>query len=192
MDFLSSLFLETPWQLGIFSFLLFAFVLLYRKRMQSEAWRRRSLPLALMVIVDLFVLQTAVVTERERILDRLDQFVAAIEAPNGAALAGLIATDYASEGFDRDAFIEALDRWLAQIDVHDTRYRRRDVDVDGATAEMTLGASATVHRNGGTGEQHWGRWKISWVKETGEWRIRAIRIEMLDAMDVDQMRSYLP
>lgn len=192
MGFLSSLFLESPWQLGIFSFLLFAVVLLSRKRIQSEAWRRRALPLALFVIVVLFILQSAIVTERERILDRLDQFVGAIETPNATTLAGLIASDYDSEGFDRDEFIAALDRWLAQIDVHDTRYRRRDVDVQGSTAEMTLGASATVHRNGGTGEQHWGRWKIDWVKEDVEWRIRAIRIEMLDTLNVDQMRSYLP
>ncbi|MCA9255083.1 MAG: hypothetical protein KDA33_05570 [Phycisphaerales bacterium] len=192
MDFLSIVFLESPWRLAIFSFLLFAVVLLTRMRVRSERWRRLSLPLTLLLIVAMFVIQKVVVTQRERILQRLDDFVAALEAPDSDALADVISLNYDSEGFDRDGFLDALERWLNQIDVHDTRYRRRDVTVNGHNAELILGAMATVHHNGGTGEDHWGRWRMGWVEEGGKWRIRSIRIEMLDAMEINQMRNHLP
>lgn len=192
MDFLTSLFFESPVKLGIFSFVLFAVVLLARTRMRSEAWRSRSLPITLLVIVLLFTLQMAIETRRERVLARLDAFVQAIETPNPTAMKNLIASTYDSEGFDKAAFLEALDRWLEQIDVFDARYRRRDVEVHGDTADMTLGATATVVRNGGTGESHWGRWKIKWVEELGEWRIQSIRVEMIDAIPIEQMRPHLP
>jgi SnoaL-like domain len=192
MNFLSRLFLESAWQLGVFSFLLFAAVLLIRSRLESQALRRRLLPFTFLLIAVLFIIQTIVVTERERILDRLDLFVQAIETPSPGALAAIIAANYESEGMDRAAFLDALDRWLAHIDVYDTRYRRRDVDIHGDTAQMTLGAGATVHRDGGAGEMHVGRWRIDWVREQDEWRIRAIRVELIDAMPIEQMRPYLP
>lgn len=192
MEFLKNLFFESPVKLGIFSFLLFAIVLFARQRMQSPAWRGRILPLTLFLILSLFVVQAWVVTERERILDRLDKFVGAIEMPNRTILASLIASGYDAEGLDKNGFLDALDNWLKRIDVYDSFYRRRDVDIHGDLANMTLGAGATVIRNGGTGESHWGVWEFDWVKENGEWRIRAIRIEMIDGMPVDRMRPLLP
>ncbi|HPF39152.1 MAG TPA: hypothetical protein P5081_02560 [Phycisphaerae bacterium] len=192
MDFISGIFLESPWRLAIVSFLLFAVVLLTRMRVASERWRRWSLPMTLLLIVAMFVTQSVVVTQRERILQRLDEFVAALEAPDTDAIADMISLNYDSEGFDRDEFLGALERWLKQIDVHDTRCRRRDVTVDGHNAELILGAMATVHRNGGTGQDHWGRWRMGWVEEGGTWRIRSIRIEMFDAMEISQMRGFLP
>lgn len=189
---MQSLFFESPIKLGIFSFLLFAVVLLARTRMQSPAWRNRSLPITLLVILLLFVVQKVVVTQRERVLDRLDAFVQAIETPNATAQSNLIASDYQSEGYDKSEFLDALDRWLKRIDVYDTRYRRRDVDVSGDTAEMTLGAMATVVRNGSTGQTHFGTWHITWVRENGEWRILAIQVEVIDGRPVKQLRPYLP
>ncbi len=192
INFLTSLFLESTWKLGLFSFLLFAIVLLLRPRLESQTLRRRLLPVTILFIMVLFAVQTLVVTQRERILDRLDAFIQAVETPNSNVLAASIASNYASEGLDRDSFLRALDHWLRTIDVYDTRYRRRDVVVDGDRAEMTLGVSATVKRDGSTGESHVGRWRIEWTRTNDEWRISAIRIEMIDTMPIEQMRPYLP
>lgn len=190
-DFLTSLFLESPWRLGIFSFLLFAVVLFARLRIESQRVRDWSLPATLLAIVLLFIIQSAVETDRERIIARLSGFVAAIEKPDIDALGGYISMSYDAEDLDRDEFLESLESWLKHIDIQGTRYRRRDVTIDGVAAELKLGAMATVFRNGSTGETHFGTWTIDWALESGEWKIRSIQIEMIDGQPISDMRRQL-
>lgn len=192
IDFLSRLFLESPWRLGVFSFLLFGAVLFARLRFESQRARDWALPGTLLLILLLFVLQTAIETDREEVLARLDGFVTAIEAPDIAALGEFIADDYAAEEFDRAAFLEALAHWLTVIDVEATRYRRRDVTVTGDTAVLQLGAMATVRRNHGAAETHFGAWTIEWTRTGGLWRIQAIQMEMIDGQPISRMRPHLP
>ena len=79
MDFLKLVLFESPVWLGGACFCLFGVVLFMRPRM-NEAARNRSLPVFAGVVAGLFILQSMVVTDCERILAQMDAFVASVEA----------------------------------------------------------------------------------------------------------------
>ncbi len=192
MSFLQTLFFESRLYLGIFSFALFAAVLLLRPRLESESFRKRSLPVVMLAIVGLFVLQTLVVTQHETILLRLDRFVNAIVEPNPMILSELVHDRYDAEQLDRQGFLDALDQWMDRFDVYDVRYRKRDVSVDGINAELELGVMATVQINKQPGQTHFGTWMIDWQQaDDGAWRITSIRPIQIDGIQISEMRPYL-
>jgi len=191
MSFLQTLFFESRLYLGIFSFILFAAVLLLRPRFESESFRKRSLPIVMLAIIGLFILQKLVMTQRETILLRLDQFVNAIVDPNPLMLAELVHDRYDAEDLNRQGFLDSLDRWMERFDVYDVRYRKRAVSVDGATAELELGVMATVQIDKQAGQTHFGTWIIDWRQDGDAWRIVSIRPIQIDGQPIAQMRPYL-
>lgn len=193
MDFLKLVLFESRLWLGGLCFCLFAIVLLLRPRM-SQAARSRSFPALIAVIFGLIVLQWLVVTDREKILAQLDDFVAAVERENRAAIAQVIDEKYDAEGMDREGILEFLTDALERVDIFDTRLRRRDVTVDGDHADLDLGAIATVRIRAGSGEIHSGRWKLRWRK-TDEWRIVSlmpVEIDTIEFKSLRQVRGQIP
>jgi len=181
MDFLSTILFESPAQLGLGCFVLFAVVLLTRNRM-NDSWRARSLPGVLLLIVGLFVLQSLVTTDRERIRGALDQFVAAITAKDAAGIGRCVADSYNEDGMDGPAFTQFVVDALKDVDIYDTRLGQRDVTVDGDAATMRLGATATVRIHGGAGEMHVGYWNLRWVRQGDQWRIAGIQPVTIDTI----------
>ena len=189
MDFLQHLFLESPLYLAVFSFLLLA-VVLFGKRRLTGAPARWSLPAVLGLIVFLFIIQRMVVTERERIQAALDDFVAAIAAPNMAGVEQAIGQTYDSEKMDRKDIIDFIGASLESVSIYDTRFSRRDVTVDGDRAEMLIVAWATIRTHGGPGEYHQGRWRIGWARENGRWKIVSLRPEMIDTAPIEGLIRF--
>lgn len=188
MDFLQSILFESPVWLGVFSFVLFSAVLLARRRLTGKA-RAYALPGVMLLTVGLFLMQWLVVTQRERIQQTLDVFIAGIERENAAAWTPIIGEGYRGEGMDRDDAIEFIRSALDSLDVYDTRLKRRDVRIDGETAEMTLVAMATVKMGAGPGEFHLASWKIGWDREQDEWRIVSIQPQKVDSVPIRSLRE---
>jgi hypothetical protein len=194
MDLLQLVLLESPFRLAMLCFLLLAAILLLRRRWTGNA-RRYSLPILFAGIITLFVVQRAVVTQRERILIACDGFVEAIGREDAGRIAGAIGEGFETEGMDRAAILDYLKSCLEGVDVFDTRFRRRDVTVTGGRAEMLLVAMATVRIRGGAGEYHTCRWRIGWAIERDEWKITSLRPEMVDTVQVDSLQrlhTYVP
>ncbi len=194
MDFLQLVFLESPFRLAVLCFLLLAAVLLLRRRWTGPM-RRHALPAVLVCILVLFTVQSAVVTQRERILSACDDFVEAISREHLGHIAAAIGEGFESEGMDRPAIIKYLSACLEGVDVFDTRFRRRDITITGDKAEMLIVALATVRLGGGAGEYHTGRWRLGWALEDGEWKITSLRVEAIDGVPLDslyRLKSYVP
>ena len=186
MDFLQELFFESPAYLAILSFVLFAVVLLARRRMTGAA-ARYSLPGVVLLIVVLFIVQQAVETQRERVFRTLDEFIAAISSQNTSAAGRIIGEGYNSEEMKRKDIIEFIGSALETLRIYDSRIRRRDVTINGDRAEMLLAAWATVSIRGAAGEYHLGQWRIGWDVEGGEWKIVSLRPEMIDSLPLAGM-----
>lgn len=194
MDFLQSILFESPIWLGVFSFLMFAAVLFARRRLTDKS-RAYALPGTLLLTVLLFLLQWLVVTERERILESLDAFVAGLESENEPAWSRVVGEGYRGEGMDRNDVLAYIESALDSVDVYDTRTRRRDVQIDGDSAEMILVAMATVKIGGGVGEFHVARWKIGWGREPDGWKIVSLRPEKIDTIPIrslGELRGHIP
>ena len=94
-----------------------------------------------------------------------------------------------------DEFVAFIDSILENASIRDSRFQRRDVEIRGASARMTLGARATVSIRGGIGQLHWGVWRIDWLQERDRWRIVAVAPEMIDGYPIAtlrRLRGYLP
>lgn len=192
MDFLTRLFFESPILLGLFSFLLFAVVLLGRRYLESDAMRRRSIPMVLALIAALFIMQSLVVTQREQVRVQLRAFVDAFVAEDAAAAGAIVSESFDSEGMNREDFLQHVRGWFELIDVRDPRFSRRDITIDGRRATLHLAVSATVSIRGETGQTHFGVWMFDWWLEDGAWRISGIRpvsIDMQPITSLNQLRG---
>lgn len=197
MDFLQAVFFESPIRLAILAFVLLTAALVARRR-YTDTWGPRAVPGALALVALLFVLQWAVVTDRERISRATDRLIAAVEAADSAALADLFSDTYDSEGMDKAAIVEFIETALKRVRIYDTRTHRRDITVDGSTAELILAARATVSVGGDVGQLHWGAWRLTWREETDaadRWRITALQPSMLDGTEfttLKHLRAAIP
>lgn len=197
MDFLQALFFESPIRLAILAFVLLTAALVARRR-YTDTWGSRAVPGAVALVVLLFVLQWAVVTDRERISRATDRLIAAVEGADSAALADLFSDAYDSEGMDKAAIIEFIETALKRVRIYDTRTHRRDITVDGRTAELILAARATVSVGGDVGQLHWGAWRLTWREEPDapdRWRITALQPRMLDGTEftsLKHLRGVIP
>lgn len=188
MDFICRMLFESPIWLGVFSFIAFAVVLLWRRRWTGWA-ERYGLPLTLAVILVLFVVQSLVVTQREQIMNTLHEFVLAAEQRDGPALGAALSPDYEADGLNRDDVLALVTAMLESVRIQDTCVMNVDLQIDDPAASMILAARATVSIRGAVGELHWGRWRISWRREGDVWRITSLIPEMVDNVPVLGMRE---
>jgi len=188
MDYLSHTFLESPPWLGVFSFLLFAVVLFGRRRLEGRS-RDWALPGTLVLIVLLFVVQHLVVTPREEVRAALDELVAAIEREDRAAIAAVVSPAYQSEDMGHADLLAHIETALARMRIYDTRLSSVDIRIEGQRAGVTFLARATVAIESAVGDEHWGRWRVDFVREGGAWRIISIRPVVLDGVEVRNLRG---
>ena len=186
MDLLELVLFESPLRLAAFSFAMFAAVLLGRRRWSPTA-ARYALPVTLAIIVSLFILQTLVTTQRERILHALDAFTDAIEQKDLATLHRTLGTDYDSEDMDHEAIARFIESALESVDVRDVRLRRREVTIEDERAEAIIGGTATLRLRGGIGQIHVSRWRIGWSLEGDAWRIVSIVPEAIDGRPIHSL-----
>ncbi len=189
MDFISRVLFESTLLLAVLAFVLLAIILLARTRWESASARRYALPVTLGVILLLFVAQSFVVTQREKILSTLDAFIKAVESENIAAIETAVSDNYDMEGMNADDFVAYTARFLEAWNIRDVRYTRRDVVVEGKAATMTLGVAATAGQKKQVGQTHVGVWKLGWVRENEDWRIVSIRPKMIDGQRLDSYKQ---
>lgn len=189
MNFLQTLLFESPAYLGVLSFFLLGAALFIRRN-RPETIGRWILPATLGLSLLLFGVQSLVETQRERVWSAMLAFVGAIEAGSGPRAVEHVSNDYEADGMDRAGFAEFLDGTFERYRIYDTRFHHREITVErGLAARMVVAARATVSREGGIGELHWGRWVLEWRRESDEWRIVSIHPEMLDGVDFDSLRQ---
>lgn len=206
MGFLQALFFESPIRLAILAFALLTAALVARRR-YTDTWGPRAVPGALALVALLFILQWAVVTDRERISRATDRLIAAVEGADSAALADLFSDAYDSEGMDKAAILEFIETALKRVRIYDTRTHRRDITEGGMAAdsgghgnaaELILAARATVSVGGDVGQLHWGAWRLTWREEPDapdRWRITALQPRMLDGTEfttLKHLRGVIP
>jgi len=189
MAFISRVLFESTLALAVLSFVLLVIVLLARTRWESAVTRRYALPITLGVILLLFVAQRLVVTQREKILSALDVFIKAIESENIAAIKTAVSNDYEMENMKADDFVAYTARFLEAWSIRDVRYRPRDVVVEGKTATMTLGLTATAGQKKQVGQTHVGVWKFGWVRENAGWKIVSVEPKMIDGQRLDSYKQ---
>lgn len=168
------------------SFAMFAAVLLGRKRLSPTA-ARTALPVTLAIIVSLFILQSLVTTQRERILHAWDAFTDAIEQKDLATLRRTLGTDYDSEDMDHEAIARFIESALESVDIRDVRLRRREVTIEDERAEAIIGGTATLRLRGEIGQIHVSRWRIGWSLEGDAWRIVSIVPEAIDGRPIHSL-----
>jgi hypothetical protein len=192
-DFLTSVFLESPLRLGILSFLLLATALLLRRR-ATERTLPYILPGALALVLLLFIIQSLVVTDREQIISALGDFVGAVESRDAPRMASHIDDAFDADGLSKAALLNLINDKLAVIRIYDTSLSP-EIRAEGDTAEMILGARATVSLNGGVGEFHAGTWSLRWTRHSRGWAIIDLRPVRLDTIEIGgwrELRSLVP
>ncbi|MBX3395715.1 MAG: hypothetical protein KF841_10140 [Phycisphaerae bacterium] len=189
MDFLSRVLFESPLWLGLFCFAAFAIVLFMRKRMESARAKRRAIPMTLAGTAVLFLVQMLVTTDRERIIEQMDAFVASIIREDSVDAGVRISPNYQSEGVGRDEFVASLADWFDLIDIRDPRFTQRTVRVEGDAAIMTLGGAATVSVRKEIGATHFAVWRIEWRRENSVWKITRIQPVSVDMIPVSSLRE---
>ena len=188
MDFLATLFLESPIWLAGFSFICLTICLFTRRKLEGPS-RAYCLPATLGAILLLFTLQSLITTQREHIWVVLDSFIGAIEKSDASAAGSHISAQYDCEKMDHDAIVKFIGDALADVRIYDSQIARRDTTLHGDGAELLLGVRATVSLRGEVGQFHAGVWKIGWMREGDRWLITSIRPQMIDTIPVSGLRT---
>ena len=188
MDFLATIFLESPVWLAGFSFICLAICLFTRRKLEGPS-RASCLPATLGAILLLFILQNLITTQREHIWAALDLFVAAIEKSDASSAASHISDRYDCEKMNREQIVKFIGDALADVRIYDSQIARRDVTLHGDNAELNLGVRATVSIRGEVGQFHVGVWKIGWIREADRWLISSMQPQMIDTIPVSGLRA---
>ena len=162
------------------------FLLVYWRR----SGRPRPLLIGLAVAVVLLVLQALVVTKREHaaaILQRIetDLLVSRVEALDRA-----LATDFQAGSRDHDRFVDFARRQLEVVEIHwlmRTSPRVEESQKD--TFTISVGYTADVTAHGYVGPVG-SRWRLTFVREAGEWRIGRIDPPMINRRQFDDWRDF--
>jgi hypothetical protein len=186
-------FTETPWPpiliLSVFGVLLFLGWMSQRK---TGFLAGVALCVALSGIV--FVVERQIVTEQEKVEQRLLDFTAAFQRDSlkrgvlNAVVGGgpeLESLKFIQGDEVHKLATAALDLVDIQDDVRISDVRTRMTNQD-SRAITQFRASATITVSGYNAARHPSRWELTWVKEGGEWKVlRATRLNFMSGQPMD-------
>ncbi len=187
MNALSRFLFESPFQLAAACLVLVAGA--YVAWLRSEPpWRGRIGPAIVALFCLLFAVQAIVTTEREEIRAELDALLRAVDRKDLAAIAAVIAPEYADPDFDRPGLLAWIESTLKDVDVFDARIGRCDIEIADGQAAMDLRAGATVRLRGVPARLST-RWRIDWRRLPGGWRITALHPSDVAGRSVARLRD---
>jgi len=167
-------------------------LLLFVGRRMEHARRGRLWIAWMLLTAGLFLLQKAVVTDREEIRAALGRLIQAVESEDTRAIGELIASDYSDETFDREALMSWVEGQLQQVRVDDTIVIRWDASVSDDRAELRFRAFAAIdHAQVGAGRAS-GEWLLRWKRDATGWRITSMRPVEFDGHAVDSWDDLRP
>jgi hypothetical protein len=143
-------------------------------------WRtrrtRNAVFAGLVLSIVLLVVQTVVVTDRERIIALCNSLAAAVENGKIAAVAEHLAPDFRSDGVDRDRLLADLTRLLTRVHVEETQLSNFRVSFADGQAHAEFDAACRVmaggYVEGGVGTS----WRLT-LRQTNEtWQVLAIEL----------------
>ncbi len=187
MDLLRSILFESRAQLAALSLVLMGAAYALWLRM-SPPGRSRVWAGAAGLIAALFVIQSTVVTDRERVRSALDGFVSAIEKRDERVMAEAIDADFDSDGIDQAGMLRYVLDAARKLEVRDSRLGSVSIRIDGDLALVELAATATV-RLDGTPFRAAGKWDLSWARRGECWKLLAARPIEINGQPVAGLRS---
>jgi len=187
VDLLRSVLFESRAQLTAFSLVLMGAAYAAWLRM-SPPGRSRVLVGAAGLIVALFLIQSAVMTDRERVRRALDGFVSAIEKRDERAVAEAIDAAFDSDGLDQAGMVGYVSDAARKLEVRDSRLGSVSIQVDGDLARVRLSATATI-RLDGTPFRASGRWELDWARRNDRWKLVTARPIEITGQPVSGLRS---
>ena len=138
-------------------------------------WRtRRTRQLALggfVVACLLLVIQTLVVTDRERIITICREMACAIEDGDVDGVGKHVAQTFAADSIDREALLASLTRILTQVCVEDPRLTRFEVTVDGARGGADFHARCRLVTPDAIEFARPTRWRLTFERVDGRWQV---------------------
>lgn len=171
MDTLEWILLESPLALGIPAALAL-FFLLVRWRQTCKA---RPLLIGLIVVMALFIVQTAVTTPRERVRGVMHLVERALLRAAPAELSRALARDFQAGPMDRERFISMVGRRMRDVKIVTLTRTRVDIQEPGED-DFSAEIAYRAYLIGPNGAQ-WvtSAWRIRFRRTPEDWRI--IRIE---------------
>lgn len=130
--------------------------------------------------IGFYVLEKAIVTDREQVTARLMELTTAFQKNDAEATLNCFSGTAIKE--------RLLAVWaLETVDVDDD-LRITDIDVDlkaeGTRAKSHFRANGTIHALGYSGHQP-SRWMLTWEKEDGSWKV--VEVERLNVVNGESM-----
>ena len=122
-----------------------------------------AVPVALAIAVA--VVSTCVVTERERIVEAMEEIAADLESGSVDVLASRVADDYSGVGGGRAEALRKCRRSIDTLGLREIAVRDVQVDVKGDGARMKVKTLILANRPGNL------LWHVQWVKRGGRWWI---------------------
>lgn len=173
LDFVGRLFLEDWWRLGFLAVLVIGGT--------TVAWVRRPdrvrwwLPAsAAAVMVALFALQRAVVTDREHVRELLFELVVACEQEDADRILEAIDDGYNADGLTKDDLRAVADDAFRAVDVSEIRLLGLRIETERDTAVSRFAAICRVRWE--MGEQPYrSRWELHWWRSPLGWKLDWIR-----------------
>ena len=143
-------------------------------------WRtrctRNAVLAGLVLSILLLIVQTVVVTDRERIITLCNSLAAAVENGKIATVAEHLAPDFRSDGVDRDRLLAELTRLLTRVHVEETQLSNFRVSfADGQTRaefDATCRVMAGGYVEGGVGTS----WRLTLRRTNETWQVLAIEL----------------
>lgn len=191
MQFLTRVFFESPSQLALLALglLLVAYFAWLRVESASRRW---IMPGTAAAIIVLFGVQALVHTQREELLDSLQDLIHAVERKDMPVLNAFFADDYRSDGMNHAGMMDYLQSAFKVLDVQDSRVQSADMTFGDRTAAMTLRVIATI-RLQGYPSRPTGEWQIDWVRHGRDWQVRSlhpINIEGTPRRTLAEIRAW--
>ncbi len=186
METLVWVLLESTVTLAVILALANFFLLVYWRR----SGRPRPLLIGLAVAVVLLALQALIVTKREHAATILSQIETDLLASRVEALDRALATDFQAGHRNHEAFVDFARRQLEVVEIHWLRRTGPRVEQsEKDTFTISVGYTADVTAHGYVGPVG-SRWRITFVREAGEWRIGRIDPPMINRRQFDDWRDF--
>ena len=153
-------------------------LLLFLWRQRPGRATARAVWVGFAAIPLLITMSIVVVTPRERIIAVCHELASHVDEGHIAGIAEHVADDFATEGFDRTALLDGIERALTTVRVDSPRLRRFEVTFsDEDTALTTFSATCRVRSDDFQQDRLLSRWGITFRRSDDRWLV--VRIESI-------------
>jgi len=122
----------------------------------------------------LLVVSMMVVTDREKIVEQLDELAHAVEQANIDDIASHFAEDFESQGYSRLQMLKHIDARLSQYPLSKARISQVKVEVDGDEAAVKFRGSANIRVPEIPYQYGTALWRSQWRRSQQGWLMTSL------------------